>query len=70
MYMYVYASLDYIVHSRSVVTEVDSGTNVSLDCKFFYVFVCSAYIRSISHGIFIHEVRQLLKFLVVSDFKA
>ena len=24
-----------IVHSRSVVTEVDSGTNASLDCKCF-----------------------------------
>ena len=24
-----------IVHSRSVVAEVDSGTNASLDCKFF-----------------------------------
>ena len=28
------------IHSRSVVTEVDSGTNASLDCKLIFLRIC------------------------------
>ena len=58
------------MYLRSVVTEVDSGTNTSLDCKFFYVFVVVSANRLCKIRTCVCELRQLLKFLVVSDIQS